>query len=104
MEKIDLVYDHQLQGEIKDEFLPFMHANPILAIIYDRMLFSPNLPLQRRVKLAAGQECFVYVRKHKSFRNDEDRCYTYDLKQYKYSEDTWNEKLYHIIKMLQNRN
>ena len=31
-EKIEIVDDHQLQGEIMDELLPFMHANPIIKI------------------------------------------------------------------------
>ena len=44
-ETIELVDDDQLQSEIMDEFLPFLHTNPILAIKYDRMLLSPNLPL-----------------------------------------------------------
>ena len=34
------------QDEIMDEFLPFLHAKPILAMIYAKMLLSPNLPLQ----------------------------------------------------------
>ena len=95
-ETIELVEDDH--DEITDEFLPFLHANPILAMIYAKMLLSPNLPVQRREKLSANQQRLTYVRMHKKFRDDEDRCYTYDSKEYKYAEDTWSERLYHILK------
>ena len=78
-ETIELIDDDQ--DKITDEFLPFLHGNPILAMIYAKSLLLLNLPLQRQAKLSANQQCLMYVRMHKKFCDDEDKCYTYDSKE-----------------------
>lgn len=81
-----------------DEFLSFLYANPILEMVYDKMLLSGIIPLQRQTKLSANKQRHMYVRTHRRFHDNKDKCYMFNSKEYKYSKDTWSERLYHILK------
>lgn len=97
-ETVEVVVDGQ--EDEADKFLPFLYANPVLEMVYNKIMESRGISPQRMANLAEDKACLLYVKSHKSFRDGKDKCYTFDSSNHSYSEDTWSERLYYIIKIL----
>lgn len=94
-ESLNLVY--HLDHENQDEFLPFFHPNPVLSKLYDTM-YEQCTSSARKERIKEWKDRVAFVTTNKSYRNDEDKCFLLDSKDFCHSEDVWSERLCYILR------
>ena len=95
-DSVNLIY--HLEHENEDEFLPFFYPNPVLPTLYDRIYQQRTTSSTKKRKIKECKDRVTYVTTYKKYRDDRDKCYTLDSKDYCHSEDVWTEQLASILK------
>ena len=94
-DSINLIY--HLEHENGDEFLPFFYPNPVLPTLYDRIYQQCTSSAKKR-KIKEWKDRVTYVTTFKKYRDDRDKCFLLDSRDYCHAEDIWTERLASILK------
>ena len=92
-EEIECIESCGHDEETDYDLLPFMHANPILEKLYEKVVSNTGRDIAMQL-----YERVRYVSQNRKYRDENDKCFCYDSKLYSYDEDTWTERLYYILK------
>jgi len=96
-EQINLIYT--VEHGYRNEFLPFFYPNPLLPTLYDKICHE-SISSHEKEKIKAWKEKVQFVTNNKRYRDNEDRCFLLDSKDYCHSEDVWSERLGNILRTL----